>query len=100
MADDADDSQKTEDPSSRKLGRARAKGQVVQSREVASLFMLGTGAGLLMFAGPGLARRLGEALAAFCDPAQFLAPGRIRWEAVGDRISMLAIVLVRPVAAG
>ena len=36
MAEEADDSQKTEEPSWRKLDEARRKGQVPQSREVTS----------------------------------------------------------------
>lgn len=40
MADDQDDSQKTEDPTPKRLEDARKKGQVVNSREVTSFFLL------------------------------------------------------------
>ncbi|MFN5588217.1 MAG: EscU/YscU/HrcU family type III secretion system export apparatus switch protein, partial [Holosporales bacterium] len=44
MADDSDDSQKTEEPSQRKLEKAREEGQVVSSKEVSSWIILFTGA--------------------------------------------------------
>lgn len=40
MADDADDSEKTEDPSDRKLLEARRKGDVAKSQEVSTWFVL------------------------------------------------------------
>lgn len=40
MADDSDDSQKTEDPSGKRLDDAHDKGQVANSREVNNLFMI------------------------------------------------------------
>ena len=42
MADEQDDSQKTEEPTQKRLDDARQKGQVVTSREVANMMMLGT----------------------------------------------------------
>jgi flagellar biosynthesis protein FlhB len=53
MADDTDDSQKTEEPSWRKLDEARSKGQVPQSREVTSWFVIiGSTASMVLFATP------------------------------------------------
>lgn len=43
MADDTDDSQKTEEPSQKKLDDARDKGQVASSREINHWFMIGAG---------------------------------------------------------
>lgn len=43
MADEEDESQKTEDPSGRKLGKAREKGQVASSQEVKNWFVLMAG---------------------------------------------------------
>jgi flagellar biosynthesis protein FlhB len=62
MADDVDDSQKTEDPSARKLSRAHSKGQVVHSREVNNWFIVGTGLGLVLFFGESTAQAIGQAL--------------------------------------
>ncbi len=43
MADDRDDSQKTEDPSQRRLDEAQAKGDVVKSQELSTFLILGGG---------------------------------------------------------
>src|SRR5262245_57209704 len=52
MAEEQDDSQKTEDPTSRRLDEARNRGQVANSREVNNLLMLGVFAiSVLMFGG-------------------------------------------------
>src|SRR5258708_39404618 len=51
MAADADDRQKTEEPSWRKLDEARSKGQVPQSREVTNWFVIiGSTASMVLFA--------------------------------------------------
>ncbi len=55
MAEEQDDSQKTEAPSQRRLEEARAKGQLVVSREVATLLLFGAAA-LLALAAPGMGR--------------------------------------------
>jgi flagellar biosynthetic protein FlhB len=58
MAEESDDSQKTEEPSWRKLEEARRRGQVVQSRELTTWLIL-TGMALsLLFAAPLLAGSL------------------------------------------
>jgi len=41
VAEEQDDSQKTEDPTGRRLDEARNRGQVANSREVNNLLMLG-----------------------------------------------------------
>ncbi len=43
MAEDADDSQKTEEPSQKRLDEAREKGNVASSREINHWFMIGAG---------------------------------------------------------
>ena len=77
MAEDVDDSQKTEDPSARKLARARDKGQVVHSREVNNWFIVGTGLGLVLFFGPPSARAIGDALYRYVSAPQQIAVGQI-----------------------
>jgi flagellar biosynthetic protein FlhB len=53
MAEDSDDSQKTEDPTSKRLDEARNRGQVANSREINNLLMLGVfSLSVLMFAKP------------------------------------------------
>ncbi|MEO9961116.1 MAG: EscU/YscU/HrcU family type III secretion system export apparatus switch protein, partial [Nisaea sp.] len=51
-----DDSQKTEEPTGRKLSKARDEGQVAQSQEIKSLMILIGGVGMLMFMAPAMAR--------------------------------------------
>lgn len=55
MADE-DDSQKTEEPTPRKLSKARDEGQVAQSQEIKSGMILLGGAGMLVFLAPAMAR--------------------------------------------
>ena len=62
MAEDDKDS-KTEEPTSRKLGRARDEGQVPISQEIKSLFMLVTALIVVGFMTPGLALQLRDHLA-------------------------------------
>ena len=54
MADDQDDSQKTEEPTPRKLEDALKKGQVPKSQEVSNWFMIGTGTLIVAVFAPGM----------------------------------------------
>jgi flagellar biosynthetic protein FlhB len=67
MADDTDDSQKTEEPTHKKLDDARNKGQVASSREVNHWFMIGAGALWIGAFGPGIARDIGLSLLKFVE---------------------------------
>lgn len=58
MADEEDDSQKTEDPSGRKLGKAREKGQVGSSQEIKSWMVLLGGTISLVFFIPDMMLRI------------------------------------------
>jgi flagellar biosynthetic protein FlhB len=60
--DSTDKSQKTEEPTARKLEEARKRGQVVNSREVSNFLMLFAGTMLIGIAGPGIMRELRETL--------------------------------------
>ena len=80
MAEEHDDSQKTEAPSQRRLEEARAKGQLVVSREVATALLFGTAA-LLAAATPGLARAITAAGRSLLADAHLVAtdgPGLTR----------------------
>src|SRR5690348_3064365 len=72
MAEEADDSQKTEEPSWRKLDEARRKGQVPQSREVTSWFVLVGMAGSLLIAAPPLAAALQRMMLRFVEQSATL----------------------------
>ncbi|MBM86324.1 MAG: flagellar biosynthesis protein FlhB [Rhodospirillaceae bacterium] len=58
MSDNQDESQKTEEPTTRKLTEARQKGNVIPSMEVSNLAILFGGALTAAFLGPFMAERL------------------------------------------
>ncbi len=61
MADE-DDAQKTEEPTPKKLEEARKKGEVAQSQELKTWFMLAAGTAVLAGAGPMIAIRIRDPL--------------------------------------
>jgi flagellar biosynthesis protein FlhB len=67
VAEDQDQSQKTEEPSQRRLDDARRQGQVASSREVNHALLLGSGALFVGALAPGIAMRLAEALRPFIE---------------------------------
>jgi flagellar biosynthesis protein FlhB len=93
---DADDSQKSEQPTQRKLNQARDRGQVIQSREINNLFMLASGACVAFLMGPAMARSMATTLARFLEPASLLSNESVRWEAVWQMLGELAGVMVMP----
>jgi flagellar biosynthetic protein FlhB len=96
MAGDRDDGQKTEDPSQRKLQQARQGGQVAQSREITTWFMLATTAIMLMTLAPQFAHRLGDVLVVFVTPAQFLDGDGVIWGAVLTELRGVVMALALP----
>lgn len=93
---DSDNSQRTEQPSQRKLSNARLKGQVIQSREVNNLLMLATGAVIVLLLAPALTKSLTLTLARFLEPASLLSGGGVLWEAVRGLFAEIAGALVLP----
>jgi len=75
MAEEQDRSQKTEEPTQRRIEEARRKGQVATSREVNHVLVLGTGALVLLVFAPAAASGIGGALLPFTA-----APPRIAVE--------------------
>jgi flagellar biosynthetic protein FlhB len=65
-----DDSQKTEEPSDRKLSRAKEKGQVAQSQEIKSWLILLGGTGALIALGPYMARGIRNVAMPFIESPQ------------------------------
>ncbi|MCA3269893.1 MAG: flagellar biosynthesis protein FlhB [Thalassospira sp.] len=61
MSEDTDESQKTEEPSQRKLDQAREKGQVISSKEVSNWLALFAGAVLTAYALPSVGMGLVQA---------------------------------------
>ncbi len=70
--DSTDKSQKTEEPTARKLEEARKRGQVIQSREVTNWLMLFTGTLIVGIASPGICAALRDRLKIFIEQAHAL----------------------------
>ncbi|MCW5724080.1 MAG: flagellar biosynthesis protein FlhB [Maricaulaceae bacterium] len=69
MADDQDKSQKTEEPTPRKLQEARKKGDVPKSQEIPAWFVLATGLGVIGLLGPAIAGNMSGVLRRFLAQA-------------------------------
>jgi flagellar biosynthetic protein FlhB len=98
VADDVDQSQKTEEPSQRRLAKARDKGQVVQSREVNNWFVIGTALGLVVFLGPSTARSIGAALLRYVEAPQTLGVDGALWPALDRTLATVGGALLLPMA--
>ena len=96
MADDVDDSQRTEEPSQRKLSRARSRGQVAQSREINNWFLIGTALALVVFAGGPIARAIGMALKRYIEAPHELSVEGALWPAVSDTLRTVGAALALP----
>lgn len=103
MAEGEDDSQKTEEPTQRRLDDAREKGDVAKSQEIPGWFILASGLALLSFIFPMMARALAGSMEIFFEqPHRFaIEPGSmmtlmqtLSWQvvaAVGLPIAMFAV---------
>jgi flagellar biosynthetic protein FlhB len=87
MAEDTDDSQKTEEPTAKKLEDARKKGQVATSREISNLAMIGAGTLVLIAFGGAMFRDLGTTLLTFVQ-----SPDSIPTDPQHLRIVMLHVL--------
>jgi flagellar biosynthesis protein FlhB len=96
VADDVDDSQRTEEPSGRKLGKARDRGQVAQSREINNWFMVGTALGLVAFGGGPIARAIGTALRRYIEVPHELSVDGALWPAVTETLGTIGVALALP----
>ncbi|MEZ5934333.1 MAG: flagellar biosynthesis protein FlhB [Alphaproteobacteria bacterium] len=73
MAEEEDQSQKTEEPTQRKLDEARKKGQVATSRELNNALMISAAAAFVAFLSPNIANDLGQSLVPFiASPHSFV----------------------------
>lgn len=79
MSEDQDDSQKTEDPSDKKLDEALKRGDVVSSREVTHWFMLFAMAMVVNISSGDISMRMQNAFVSFLDTADqvSLEPGNL-----------------------
>ena len=69
---DQDDSQKTEEPTPKKLEESRQKGQVALSREINNWVMLLAGTIVILAIGPGVMARLKEHMQTYIEKAHLL----------------------------
>lgn len=102
MSEADDDASKTEDPSERKLGEARGKGQVWQSKELGHWSMFFAMVMILAFMGNGIAQDVTKAVVPFFEQADQirLDPGNLGrvlvatfWEVLKPLIFPLSILL-------
>ena len=98
MAEDSDDSQKTEEPSWRKLDEARQKGQVPQSREVTSWFVIfGAAISLFIFA-PGIGLAIRHTMTRFIEQAPVMHIDGTGGAAIFASLAEVARAVVPPLA--
>ncbi len=97
MADDQDDAQKTEDPTSKKLEDAHKKGQVPKSQEVGHWFMtMGITLVVLIFMG-GLGRSLSLDLFKFVEQPHTIALDPFHLRSVFQNLGMEVVFVLAPV---
>jgi flagellar biosynthesis protein FlhB len=104
MAEEQDDSQKTEDPTSRRLDEARKRGQVANSREVNNLLMLGVFSLSVLLFGGTAAGAIYKATMPFIEspdliPADFEHLVALGWKLLGVLLVAGAVPLVLAVIA-
>lgn len=94
MAEDDDDSQKTEDPTHKKLEDARKKGQLPSSREVNSFFLMLAMAGILLGFLPNVTPRLIPNLTPFLSAADDFPMGEGAFISItSDLLSNIASII-------
>lgn len=100
MAEGAEDkSQKTEDPTQRRLDESESKGQVPKSTEVNHLFMLvGITLSMLLF-GSSLVRGVGGAMIPFLEAPHAIATDMNHMRVVVDNLTRELVFLIAPVLA-
>jgi len=98
MADEQDQSQKTEEPTPRKLQQGREKGDVPKSREVNNFFLLLAATLAMGFMAPGIMYRIQGRLRGFFEQAHMLSRdvdglGRILVDAISEILLLLSLPL-------
>jgi len=103
MADDQDESQKTEEPTQRRLDDARKKGDVPKSQEIPGWFVLASGLVVIGLMAPGAARSLSNDLSLFLSNAHTMSlePAALRaesmalaWRVIGATGLAFAVIAI------
>lgn len=102
--DNTDDSQKTEEPTRKKLEEARKKGQVSQSREVNNWLMLFAATMIILMFAPDSLAQIRDTLRGFIAgahqiPAEGAGLGHVIFTVIGQVFSALALPLILLVIA-
>ncbi len=97
MAEDEDQSQKTEQPTQRKLDEARKKGQVANSRELNNALMISAATAFIAFLSPTVTNDFTEILMPFiASPHGFVISAENLRHAAAELLSSAGIVLILP----
>lgn len=105
MAEETEDSQKTEEPTPRRLEEARRKGQVASSREVNHWFIILAGAISFMTLAPGMSKGIIAALSPFVTEPDLFITGPAGLGAalkgmIGDvLLAVMPIIMLTVIAA-
>jgi len=93
MADDTDQSEKTEDPTQKRLKEAHDKGDVPKSQEVSTWFTLAGATLMIALLAPGAATALGELMKGYLEHAhQIPVDGyavRALWRDTGQSVALI-----------
>ncbi len=93
MADDSDDSEKTEDPTQKRLREAQEKGDIPKSQEVSTWFTLAGATLMIGIFAPSAAVSLGGMMKNYLEHAdQFVVDGfalRALWRDTGQSVAMI-----------
>ncbi|MBO0344961.1 flagellar biosynthesis protein FlhB [Roseibium limicola] len=93
MADDTDDSEKTEDPTQKRLKESHDKGDVAKSQEVSTWFTMAGTIVLIGIFAPSMATSVGQYLKGFLEHAGDIPMDgfalRAMWRDTGESIAMI-----------
>ncbi len=97
MSDDQDDSQKTEDPTRKRLEDAREKGQIPTSREVNSFMILGVFTMIVLGFAPSMMMDTKELLLPFIEMPEEMLPenGQFQQQLI-DTVAGAGVIMVFP----
>src|SRR3569833_2818631 len=107
MAEEQDDSQKTEEPSQKRLDEARQKGQIAVSREVNHWFMILAATMFVAMLMPEMLKSMSDAILPFLEKPEAIATDPATLQTVAFTVfarllkaGMLPLVLVVAAALG
>jgi len=97
VAEDQDDSQKTEEPTAKRLADAIEKGDLIKSQEIVSWMTLAAGALLLMVLAGPMSRQLAMAMKLFLEAPEAMATDPASLIALfGQLLRHIAVILSMP----